>query len=325
MVGLKTHCKAVPGRPPRQGRHPPLRPPRHRQLQPDHRADLHRPQLLHLPARVRRGRQRPVQPADRLLAGPRLEEADRRPDEPGRPPDRPDRPRAAERRGRQAGADHRQDELAGRPPRHRRPGRRQPRRGPDRPDRPGDLLPPPGHAGVSENIRVISIVDKFLEHSRISYFQNDDDPEVFLSSADWMPRNFRRRVEILFPIEDPRLQNRIVDGILGVALIDNVKARDLQPDGTYRRVAPAQARRALDPLAGRVPEPGPRALRRRPDPSQSGQAGIEPPVPGQRGLIGSRWIASRPTRGFRESLRKLTRFSRFDLSLDSPIFISRTF
>ena len=80
MVGLKTHCKAAPGRPPRSRRHPPLRPPRHRQLQPDHRAALHRPELLHLPPRVRRGRQRPVQPPDRLLAGPRLEEADRRPD-----------------------------------------------------------------------------------------------------------------------------------------------------------------------------------------------------------------------------------------------------
>ena len=77
-----------PGRPPRPRRHPPLRPPRHRQLQPDHRPDLHRPELLHLPARVRRGRQRPVQPADRLLAGARLEEADRRPDAPGRPADR---------------------------------------------------------------------------------------------------------------------------------------------------------------------------------------------------------------------------------------------
>jgi polyphosphate kinase len=93
----------------------------------------------------------------------------------------------------------------------------------------------PGLSGVSENIRVLSIVDKFLEHSRITYFQNGDQPEVFLSSADWMPRNFRRRVEIMFPIEDPRLQNRIVDGILGVVLMDNVKARLLQPDGTYRR------------------------------------------------------------------------------------------
>ncbi len=96
----------------------------------------------------------------------------------------------------------------------------------------------PGVPGVSENIRVISIVDKFLEHSRIAYFQNGDHPEVFLSSADWMPRNFHRRVETMFPIEDPRLQNRIVDGILGVVLMDNVKARVLLPDGTYRRVSP---------------------------------------------------------------------------------------
>ena len=87
----------------------------------------------------------------------------------------------------------------------------------------------PGMPGVSENIRVISIVDKYLEHSRISYFQNGDEPEVFLASADWMPRNFRRRVEIMFPIEDPQLQRRFVDGILGVVLADNVKARELQP------------------------------------------------------------------------------------------------
>jgi polyphosphate kinase len=97
----------------------------------------------------------------------------------------------------------------------------------------------PGLPGVSENIRVISIVDKYLEHSRITYFQNGDEPEVFLASADWMPRNFRRRVEIMFPIEDPQLKRRLVDGILGVVLADNVKARVLQPDGTYRRVDPA--------------------------------------------------------------------------------------
>ena len=108
----------------------------------------------------------------------------------------------------------------------------------DRPHRPRHLLPPAGPPGVSENIRVVSIVDKFLEHSRITYFQNGDKPEVFLASADWMPRNFRRRVEVMFPIEDPRLQNRIIDGILGVILSDNVKARVLQPDGTYRRLTP---------------------------------------------------------------------------------------
>ena len=104
----------------------------------------------------------------------------------------------------------------------------------------------PGIPGVSDNIRVISIIDKFLEHARISYFQNDDDPQVFLSSADWMPRNFRRRVEIFFPIEEPRLRSRIIDNVLGVALLDNVKARELQADGTYHRVAlPAQGEPAI--------------------------------------------------------------------------------
>ncbi len=64
----------------------------------------------------------------------------------------------------------------------------------------------PGMPGVSDKIHVISIIDKYLEHSRIAYFQNGDDPEIFLSSADWMPRNFRRRVEIMFPIERPPAQ-----------------------------------------------------------------------------------------------------------------------
>ncbi len=99
----------------------------------------------------------------------------------------------------------------------------------------------PGLPGVSDNIRVISIVDKYLEHSRISYFQNGDDPEVFLASADWMPRNFHRRVEIMFPIDDPQLKKRIVDGILGVVLADNVKARQLSADGTYHRIEPSRA------------------------------------------------------------------------------------
>jgi polyphosphate kinase len=96
----------------------------------------------------------------------------------------------------------------------------------------------PGMPGISDNIRVISIVDKYLEHSRLAFFQNGDDPEVFLSSADWMPRNFKRRVELMFPIEDPQLKRRLIDGILGVVLADNVKARVLQPDGTYKRVEP---------------------------------------------------------------------------------------
>ena len=71
--------------------------------------------------------------------------------------------------------------------------------------------------GLSENIRVISIVGRFLEHSRIYYFENAGNREVFLSSADWMPRNFFRRVEIAFPIEEPPLRDEIVDEVLPIS------------------------------------------------------------------------------------------------------------
>lgn len=95
----------------------------------------------------------------------------------------------------------------------------------------------PGIPGVSENIRVLSIVDRFLEHSRIFYFQNGGDEKIFLSSADWMTRNMDRRVEILFPIEANHLKVRVKD-ILQIYLQDNVKARILNPDGTYSRLQP---------------------------------------------------------------------------------------
>jgi polyphosphate kinase len=96
----------------------------------------------------------------------------------------------------------------------------------------------PGIPGLSENIRVVSIVDRFLEHSRIFYFENAGDPDVFLGSADWMPRNFYRRIEVMFPVEDPRLKARLTDGLLSVVLRDNIKARQLQADGSYTRLAP---------------------------------------------------------------------------------------
>jgi len=99
----------------------------------------------------------------------------------------------------------------------------------------------PGVPGTSDNIRVISIVDRFLEHARIFYFENGGKREVYLSSADWMPRNFQRRVEVMFPIEDEGLRDRVVDEILGIALSDNVKARRLLPDGSYARVRPEPA------------------------------------------------------------------------------------
>ena len=94
-----------------------------------------------------------------------------------------------------------------------------------------------GLPGASETIRVTSIVDRFLEHSRIFYFENGGDSEIFLASADWMPRNFFRRIEVMFPIEDPRLKARIVETILPVLLTDNIKARVQRPDGSYQRVA----------------------------------------------------------------------------------------
>jgi polyphosphate kinase len=93
---------------------------------------------------------------------------------------------------------------------------------------------------VSQNIRVISILDRFLEHSRIYYFHNGGNPEIYSGSADWMPRNFKKRAEILYPIEDTELKARIIDEILVTYLADNVKARLMQPDGSYIRVTPKE-------------------------------------------------------------------------------------
>ncbi len=94
----------------------------------------------------------------------------------------------------------------------------------------------PGIKGVSANIRVRSIVDRFLEHSRILYFENAGNPEVFLTSGDWMPRNFFRRLEICFPVEDPRLRQRIATEIFPTLLADNAKAWTLKSTGEYSRV-----------------------------------------------------------------------------------------
>jgi polyphosphate kinase len=92
--------------------------------------------------------------------------------------------------------------------------------------------------GLSRNITVRGIVDRFLEHSRIFYFENACQPEIFVGSADWMPRNFFRRIEVVFPIEDGNLRERIRGEILEVSLNDNVKARFLQSKGNYTRPRP---------------------------------------------------------------------------------------
>jgi polyphosphate kinase len=94
----------------------------------------------------------------------------------------------------------------------------------------------PGIPGVSENIEVRSIIDRFLEHSRIFYFRNGGHEEVYLSSADWMQRNLSRRLEILFPVIDPNLRRRLIN-ILETCFADNVKARRLFPDGSYELVS----------------------------------------------------------------------------------------
>ena len=91
----------------------------------------------------------------------------------------------------------------------------------------------PGIRGVSDNITVRSIVGRFLEHSRIYYFSNGGDEEVYLGSADWMPRNLYERVEVIFPVKDERLRDRVKHEILDAYLADNVKARILQKDGRY--------------------------------------------------------------------------------------------
>jgi len=96
----------------------------------------------------------------------------------------------------------------------------------------------PDIPGVSENIRVISVVGRFLEHSRIYYFRNNNEEEIYAGSADLMPRNLDRRVEVLFPVEDRKYVRYLRDEVLAVYLADNIKARVMRPDGSYLRRRP---------------------------------------------------------------------------------------
>jgi polyphosphate kinase len=97
----------------------------------------------------------------------------------------------------------------------------------------------PGVPGLSERIRVTSVVDRFLEHARVWYFHARGEKKLYLASGDWMPRNFVRRVDVGFPIEAPELKERILSEILGTMLADTAKARALQSDGRYERIPPA--------------------------------------------------------------------------------------
>jgi polyphosphate kinase len=125
----------------------------------------------------------------------------------------------------------------------------------------GICLLRPGVPGLSDNITVKSIIDRFLEHSRIYYFENCGNPLVYLSSADWMIRNLDRRVEVAVPVLDPEAKKRVIEDVLGLALADNVKARQISASGGSERVARADNEPAIRSqfllleLANKKPEP----------------------------------------------------------------------
>jgi len=108
----------------------------------------------------------------------------------------------------------------------------------------GACMLPAQVAGVTDNIRVRSVIGRFLEHSRVFYFLRDGEEELYLSSADWMNRNMMRRVELAWPVTDPVQRQRIIDECLVAYLHDGVDAWDLLPDGTYARVKPVGQRKA---------------------------------------------------------------------------------
>ncbi len=107
----------------------------------------------------------------------------------------------------------------------------------------GACMLPAQRAGVTDNIRVRSIIGRFLEHSRVFYFRTGEDETLYLSSADWMNRNMLRRVELAWPVEDPVLRQRVIDECLVAYLHDNVDAWSLNADGHYTRVVPSKVRR----------------------------------------------------------------------------------
>jgi polyphosphate kinase len=107
----------------------------------------------------------------------------------------------------------------------------------------------PNVPGLSDSISVTSIVGRFLEHSRIFYFANGGDEDVYIGSADWMMRNLDRRVELMVPIEDPKLKRHVKDEILDICMKDNVKARRLMVDGSYEQVSPASDDATIDSQA----------------------------------------------------------------------------
>ena len=234
LVGPQDAFQGRAGRPPRGRRPSPLRPHRHRELQLEDRPLVRRPRAPVLPRGARRRRHRPVQLAHgpvapaafrRLIVAPTslrsrfLELVERE---------------ASNARARYAGEDRDQDQRA------RRHGRD---RGPVRASTAGVEIDciirgacclVPGVEGVSERIRVRSVIGEFLEHSRIWMFANGGRPEWYIGSADLMERNLDRRVEVVTPVEDGEAQARLLR-IIDVMLADNRRSWQLGPDGRWRR------------------------------------------------------------------------------------------
>src|SRR5690606_19981666 len=102
----------------------------------------------------------------------------------------------------------------------------------------------PGIPGLSESIQVVSIVDRFLEHARVMYFRHGGDPEIFISSADWMPRNLDRRVELLVPVNDPAIRRRLRE-TLQLYFRDNQNAWAMQSDGSYQRIVAGEKQKRI--------------------------------------------------------------------------------
>jgi polyphosphate kinase len=119
----------------------------------------------------------------------------------------------------------------------------------------------PGVKDVSENIRVISVLGRYLEHSRIYYFHNDGEDEIYLGSADLMPRNLNHRVEVVFPVERPEHIRYLRDNVLETYLKDNLSARVMQPDGTYKRLHPSEKEKGIEIQNWLMQNPSGRFLR----------------------------------------------------------------
>jgi polyphosphate kinase len=130
----------------------------------------------------------------------------------------------------------------------------------------------PGIKGVSDTIEVVSIVDRFLEHSRVFHFRNGGDEEVYASSADWMPRNMDRRIELLFPVQSPDARRKVLEA-LDAMFADNLKARRLMPDGSYRRKRALKGEEVFRAQV-RLYEEGRRARER----AQAGSAAVFEPI-----------------------------------------------